>query len=319
MKKVVYWKHMKETLKSTSTAWPIIGIVGILVAGAAVWYLTSDVSSPAEQPAPLPPAVATDGQVMTLEGTVACLPHADSEGPQTLECAIGLQTGETYYGLDKLSSDALTTYRAGSIIRVTGIYQPAPENSVYAISGTIEVTEIASIGDAGEETGSPTYDNADYGFSFIYTTDFNVLSEEENARLPWSQDSSLPGRRLVTLSLPQDFMPKTNFSEATVSAGVSNNAGVIADCITGEQGTMESKRTINGLEFTVLSLTDAGAGNRYATKSYRLLRDKTCYAFEATIHSTAVENHPAEQGIAQFDAAKIDAILEAVISTIAFK
>jgi hypothetical protein len=60
-----------------------------------------------------------------LEGSVVCLPHKDTSGPQTLECAFGLQTAENeYYALDANGQNP-PPFNTGQRIRATGIITPA--------------------------------------------------------------------------------------------------------------------------------------------------------------------------------------------------
>ncbi len=304
------------------TLWPALGLIGVLIAGAAVWLITS-APWKTDPIVNAPPSELVSGQTVTFEGTLVCLPHRDTSGPQTLECAYGLEASGNHYGLKGLSDDALETYQTGSSISVTGIFTKADGREKYDIVGTIDITEISKSGQSAEPSPSEEgenllFENKEAGFSLSYSSDFNLLSEDENARLPWSADSSLPGRRIFTISLPKDFLPQTNFAEATVSVGSSNNAGAVADCITGEQGKLETTKKINGIDVAVIKLDDAGAGNLYETRSYRALKGGTCFALEATIHSTNLENYPAEQGITEFDKAKVEAALEAVVSTFVF-
>jgi hypothetical protein len=62
----------------------------------------------------------------TLTGTYLCLPHSDTSGPQTLECALGLQIDAgDYYALDfNASPTTPATLATGSKITVTGIVTP---------------------------------------------------------------------------------------------------------------------------------------------------------------------------------------------------
>lgn len=82
--------------------------------------------------------------VITVSGTTLCLPHRDTSGPQTLECAIGLKDAEgRHYAL----SDTDPTYKnTGSIpmntqVVVTGTLKTVPDEK-YATVGTIAVTSV---------------------------------------------------------------------------------------------------------------------------------------------------------------------------------
>lgn len=84
----------------------------------------------------------------TLTGTHVCLPHADTTGPQTMECAIGIQTdaGE-YYALDfTLMSQTQPDVQNGDRFTATGLITPIELLSTehwqkYAIEGIFSVTD----------------------------------------------------------------------------------------------------------------------------------------------------------------------------------
>lgn len=84
-----------------------------------------------------------------LTGTQVCLPHADTDGPQTLECALGMKTdsGE-FYALDFGETlDGLPPgLQSDERFSVTGLITPVEMLSSdhwqkYAIEGIISVTE----------------------------------------------------------------------------------------------------------------------------------------------------------------------------------
>jgi hypothetical protein len=67
-----------------------------------------------------PPAVGEQ----TLEGEYVCLPHRDTGGPQTLECALGLKADDgNHYALSTQSApnwSSIATTPTGTRIRVAG-------------------------------------------------------------------------------------------------------------------------------------------------------------------------------------------------------
>lgn len=69
-------------------------IIGVLV------LLWRNPFSPKPGLAPSPTPAISGPQETNLEGVIICLPHRDTSGPQTLECAIGLQTSQGNYALD---------------------------------------------------------------------------------------------------------------------------------------------------------------------------------------------------------------------------
>jgi len=59
---------------------------------------------------------------ITLTGTYLCLPHLDTSGPQTEECAFGLKTDEgVYYAVNfGQSENAMELFRSGARITAEG-------------------------------------------------------------------------------------------------------------------------------------------------------------------------------------------------------
>jgi hypothetical protein len=84
----------------------------------------------------------------TLSGEVVCLPHADTSGPTTMECAYGLRTdvGE-HYALDlNLMSQEAAPLETGERITANGLITPIEMLSsdhwkTYDIEGIFSVTD----------------------------------------------------------------------------------------------------------------------------------------------------------------------------------
>jgi hypothetical protein len=90
-----------------------------------------------------PAATSKPGDV-TITGTILCLPHKDTSGPQTMECAYGLKDeAGNYYGL----GDSDTGYKnisnapMNTQVKVSGTLKKET-STVYPTIGTIEVTRI---------------------------------------------------------------------------------------------------------------------------------------------------------------------------------
>ena len=81
----------------------------------------------------------TNGQTVTITGVVVCLPHKDTSGPQTLECAFSVKdkTG-SYYGLRDESHRFMASIQTGKTITVTGVLRSDPKG-IYDIKGIIEI------------------------------------------------------------------------------------------------------------------------------------------------------------------------------------
>ena len=86
---------------------------------------------------------------MSLSGTYLCLPHKDTTGPQTMECALGLKADDgKYYALDfNLMSQGLPpSVATGSRISGNGLFTPISRLSTnqwqkYPIEGIFSVTD----------------------------------------------------------------------------------------------------------------------------------------------------------------------------------
>lgn len=86
----------------------------------------------------------------TLTGEYLCLPPVDQNGPQTLECALGLKTdsGE-YYALDfMLMSQTPPVLATGERFTASGVIAPIETLSTdhwkkYPIEGIFSVTDMA--------------------------------------------------------------------------------------------------------------------------------------------------------------------------------
>ena len=90
-------------------------------------------------------AIPVPGRI-TIEGRMVCLPHRDTEGPQTMECAFGLlDDEERYFALS--DTDPEYTNVAGvpmnERVRVEGAFK-LHLNSNYQDIGVIEVTRITT-------------------------------------------------------------------------------------------------------------------------------------------------------------------------------
>lgn len=84
----------------------------------------------------------------TLSGEVVCLPHRDTDGPQTLECAMGLRTdvGE-HYAVDlNLMSQEHPPLDTGKRLTANGVITPIEMLSTdqwqkYDVKGIFSVTD----------------------------------------------------------------------------------------------------------------------------------------------------------------------------------
>jgi membrane-bound inhibitor of C-type lysozyme len=181
-------------------------------------------------------------------------------------------------------------------------------------------------------TGSQTNTNTPNGekqfsdsagtFVFMYPNTVTVSGAGVGYTQSWMSNASTSGLILAKATLGKAFQPKTNFSEATLTVGTSADPSAVATCLTynptGGPATVPTKETINGTTYAVLHSSDAGAGNRYDTTSYRTLRNNQCYVVEYTIHSTNIGNYDPSQGIKEFDAKAVTNIMNGIIQSFRF-
>ena len=141
----------------------------------------------------------------------------------------------------------------------------------------------------------------DAGLTIAYPIDFEVDDNYAITPVPdWRIGSqNQPGRKLITITIPRAFEPQTNFIDAALTIGLSNQQDAVQQCLTPDQTGVPNAgapatTTINGIVFTIFQSADAGAGNYYQTTSYRTLHAGACYAVEYTLHSSQILNYPAQ-------------------------
>lgn len=80
---------------------------------------------------------------VTITGEPVCLPHKDTSGPTTLECALGLKGDDgRYYALTDAPMSLLQE-DFNSRVKVSGILKEPGSDSQYAISGSLTVTSVS--------------------------------------------------------------------------------------------------------------------------------------------------------------------------------
>ncbi len=145
---------MKSSLESKSAQLivkVIIAIVIVWVSVLVVWaaFISSPVVSAELQQAQVSASVP---QRITVSGLVLCLPHINTQGPQTLECALGLRTDAGIYialdfSLMSLTSDTVET---GEYINASGVLTPLERLSTdfwnkYPVKGVFSVTDFRAL------------------------------------------------------------------------------------------------------------------------------------------------------------------------------
>ena len=125
----------------------IIAIFVIIV--LAGWYVydrsagSNSVSNPSVTPNPTEFSRGTYTK-STVQGEYVCLPHKDTEGPQTLECAFGIKADDgTHYALS-MNDELQSQFQTGKRAVVEGLIVPTEALSTdqwrkYDMKGVMQV------------------------------------------------------------------------------------------------------------------------------------------------------------------------------------
>jgi hypothetical protein len=167
-----------------------------------------------------------------------------------------------------------------------------------------------------------TYTNNTGGYSIEYPTDFDTVEPTSVApTTDWMANNiaQAPGIKSFTLTIPAAFEPQTNFVDATLTIGYSQNTKAIANCLIAQNGEATStSQTNTNATFATFTLSNAGAGQLYDTTSYRTTHAGACYAVEYTIHSTELGNFPASYNMQAFDEQQVQTVLNTIVGTFTF-
>lgn len=192
----------------------------------------------------------------------------------------------------------------GIVGLIWGLIQADPSSKYNALP---EVSNVPS--------SSEVYENRELHLLLKYNNQFSVLPIQDNV---WRSNTEDPGETLLVLSLPGSLQPNTNFSEATITLGASNNQEAVAACTSARNGETVGVNTIPNSPFMLFERTDAGAGNFYDIQSYRIGHDGYCIALETVVHTTNIGNYDPSQGIVEYHGTRIRGALQEVVRTFAF-
>ncbi len=123
-------------------------IISVLIFAAILIILLTIAIANNKASAPSSPT-QTNSQgntVLTVEGEFVCLPHKDTSGPQTLECAFGIKSENTYYAVTDSTSDYSLISKAGTgdRVKVTGTFKERSD-SIYQDSGILTITSLEKL------------------------------------------------------------------------------------------------------------------------------------------------------------------------------
>lgn len=80
--------------------------------------------------------------ITSVAGTPVCLPHKDTSGPTTLECALGIKGDDGRHYALKQAPDSLLQEDFGAHVIVRGTLAAPEPNNIYAVAGTITVESV---------------------------------------------------------------------------------------------------------------------------------------------------------------------------------
>jgi hypothetical protein len=171
-----------------------------------------------------------------------------------------------------------------------------------------------------QTSGVKTYTDPQGAFTFHYPAAFTVSGRGADSPVGWSANSNRPGQVLAKAYVDRTYLPQTNFSEAWFTVGTSQDTQAIAACLknTSLEGMDVQDASFGGHAWKRFTSADAGAGNYYETTEYRAILDGDCYSLAYTIHSTNLQNYSPEQGIKEFNKAKVVNDLEGMVKSFTF-
>ncbi len=134
-----------------------LAIAIVIIIAGIMWLFPGAALTPVTPESMNPPAIngAVTSREVSMVGTFTCLPHADTTGPQTLECAFGIKEAGTgdHYALDTqflADKSLIGTISNDAPIRVDGLLTPIEMLSSdhwrkYAIKGILSARTILLI------------------------------------------------------------------------------------------------------------------------------------------------------------------------------
>lgn len=137
---VVYNGCMSKTFNSWARSHKGILFLIVLVLAVVVVGIISVVRAPGPDG-----AAPSNDERITRVGKVICLPHKNTDGPQTLECAMGLSGEDSkYYALkdeDSPEGESIINGVFNKRVEITGIFSSS-NDTVYDIAGTITIVKL---------------------------------------------------------------------------------------------------------------------------------------------------------------------------------
>lgn len=271
----------KNTAILTVLAFVVLAIFGYL-------WMSGDKMGPIE------------GQEIIVQGVSICLPHIDTSGPQTDECAFGVQTDEgVNYALDLsgIDADVMADFATQDRIEITGelIMRDAiePESNLlqYDIEGLLQVATITEIENV---SGADKHVLAGGEIRFERPDDFGLAVSQEQVLVesvipPCSEGFD------YCLYYNDTTYEGTNFESAGLRIEARPDLVTEDVCLstppTGYEALEPSIREPGMYSTSVFTPVQGAATGQVAEGSvYRLAHNGSCHEFETRIGTSQFEN-----------------------------
>ena len=262
----------------------------------------------------------------------ACLPAAaraaDMPAPisdVTFQCNLGKTIAAKFFAerVDLALSDGRTMSPPQAMSGSGARYANADESIVFWNKGN---TAFMTEGIDGPETYSgciivsdmvpdpdwPAFASSEYGFSLRYPPGYTVNGG-------YVYEGLGPGHDItgVSFTIPASMTTGTNLAADTRLSveTLPDAAACTADLFFPAGSVTATTTTENGTEYSVASLTDAGAGNLYEETVYALAGTSPCLAVRTFIHSANIGNFDPGT-VTEFDKAALTAEFDAIRKTV---
>jgi hypothetical protein len=280
-------------------------IIAILV--IAVLAVIGYAIAVADRPVSTPPPNGGDpnpppGEQQVFNGIYVCLPHLDTSGPQTLECALGLQTaGNINYALNTsaLAPGTFTEFNTGEELEVMGKLTPRAQIAagdrllIYNIVGVIEVVAVGPVG----SLGPALHTVAGGDLTFERPADFGLaVSADQVPNYAAVPPCSTSFDYCLYYNVPT--YANTNFESAGLR--IERRAELISEtaCLTtrpaGYANLAPQTREEDEYAVSVFDpLQSAATGQSAVGTLYRLVFNNQCWELETRLGVSNLQNFPA--------------------------
>lgn len=160
--------------------------------------------------------------------------------------------------------------------------------------------EIAVAPTTTPNTSTENYSNTIYKFSLSLPSGFEV---DENYTHQISPTRNISG---VKFTIPKSMAERTNLSRDTAISieSIPNTSYCTAELFTYYPAQKPDIVEDSDTTYSIITGTDAGAGNRYEETIYAIPGTNPCIAIRYFIHYSAIQNYP-EGTVKEFDHAAI--------------